>query len=328
MKNFQYTRVVNPSTAINELVKNATAKFLAGGTNLIDLMKYGVMSPDKLVDINRLNLKEIKKENGFLNIGSTVTNSVASENADVLKYQPLLSQAMLKGASPQLRNKATMGGNLLQRTRCPYFYDISAACNKRSPGTGCSALEGYNRMHAIFGQSDLCIAVNPSDMNVALIALDATILVSGVKGDRRIQMKDFHRLPGQHPELDSTLDRKEIITGIVIPDNKFADHTTYLKVRDRTSYAFALISVAAALEMDGDTIKDVRLAMGGVAHKPWRLVEAEQLLKGKAATLGNFKMAADVAMKGAKAYTYNSFKLKMAPNSIVQALKTASGIKA
>jgi xanthine dehydrogenase YagS FAD-binding subunit len=328
MNNFQYTRVINPSTAINELVKNPTAKFLAGGTNLIDLMKYGVMAPDRLVDISRLNFKEINKQNGILHIGSTVTNSVAAENADVLKYQPLLSQAMLMGASPQLRNKATMGGNLLQRTRCPYFYDISAPCNKREPGSGCSALEGYNRMHAIFGQSNLCIAVNPSDMNVALIALDATVLVNGIKGSRRIPMADFHRLPGQHPELDSNLDRKEIITGIEIPNNNFAGHTTYLKVRDRTSYAFALISVAAALEMNGDQIKDVRLAMGGVAHKPWRLKEAEQMLKGRTATVENFRLAATLAMKGAKAYTYNSFKLKMAPNAIVQALKTASGVKA
>jgi xanthine dehydrogenase YagS FAD-binding subunit len=328
MNNFQYTRVINPSTAVNELVKNPTAKFLAGGTNLIDLMKYGVMAPDRLVDISRLSFKDINKQNGILHIGSTVTNSVAAENADVLKYQPLLSQAMLMGASPQLRNKATMGGNLLQRTRCPYFYDISAACNKREPGSGCSALEGYNRMHAIFGQSNLCIAVNPSDMNVALIALDASILVTGVKGSRRIPMAEFHRLPGQHPELDSNLDRKEIITGIEIPDNNFAGHTTYVKVRDRTSYAFALISVAAALEMSGDQIKDVRLAMGGVAHKPWRLKEAEEMLKGKTATVENFRLAATLAMKGAKAYTYNSFKLKMAPNAIVQALKTASGVKA
>jgi xanthine dehydrogenase YagS FAD-binding subunit len=328
MNNFQYTRVASQTTAINELLKNPSAKLLAGGTNLIDLMKYGVMAPDKLVDISRLNFKEIKKEPAFLHIGATATNSVVSENALVLQHQPLLSQAMLKGASPQLRNKATMGGNLLQRTRCPYFYDTSAACNKRQPGSGCSALEGYNRMHAIFGASNLCIAVNPSDMNVALVALDAIILVSGFKGDRKIAMSDFHRLPGQHPELDTTLDRREVITGITIPDNGIAKNTTYLKVRDRSSYAFALISVAAGLEMDGDTIKDVRLAMGGVAHKPWRLTEAEQLLKGKPATVANFKAAAEVAMKGAKAYEHNAFKLKMAPNTIIQALKTASGVKA
>jgi len=328
MNNFQYTRVSTPASAITELSKNPAAKLVAGGTNLIDLMKYGVMAPDKLVDINRLEFNKIKKETGVLHIGSTVTNSVASENADVLKYQPLLSQAMLMGASPQLRNKATMGGNLLQRTRCGYFYDISAPCNKREPGSGCGALEGYNRMHAIFGASTSCIAVNPSDMNVALVALDASILVSGPKGNRKIQMADFHRLPGTRPELDTTLDKREIITGIVIPDNSFAEHTTYLKVRDRASYAFALLSVAVALELDGTKIKDIRLAMGGVAHKPWRLTAAEDMLKGKEASVANFKLAAELAMKGAKAYEHNSFKLKLAPNTIVQALKTASGIKA
>ncbi|HEY0175032.1 MAG TPA: xanthine dehydrogenase family protein subunit M [Pedobacter sp.] len=328
MNNFQYTKVNSPSAAIAELSKDPAAKLLAGGTNLIDLMKYGVVSPDKLVDINHLAFNEIKKESGVLRIGSTVRNAVASANADVLKYQPLLSQAMLNGASPQLRNKATMGGNLLQRTRCGYFYDISAPCNKREPGSGCSAIEGYNRMHAIFGASDSCIAVNPSDMNVALRALDATILVTGPKGERKIPIADFHRLPGIHPELDTTLDKKEIITGIVIPDNNFAAHTAYLKVRDRASYAFALVSVAVAMEMEGTTIKDIRLAMGGVAHKPWRLTEAEHLLKGKKATVENFQMAADLAMKGAKTYKYNAFKVRLAPNTIVQALKTASGIKA
>ena len=328
MNNFQYTRVKTTATAIAELSKNPAAKLVAGGTNLIDLMKYGVMSPDKLVDINHLNFNEIKKEKGLLHIGATVRNSVAAADAAVLEYQPLLSQAMLAGASPQLRNKATMGGNLLQRTRCPYFYDVSAACNKREPGTGCGALNGFNRMHAIFGASNSCIAVNPSDMNVALVALDALILVSGPKGSRRIPVADFHRLPGTHPELDVTLDKREIITGIVIPDNTLAKHTTYLKVRDRASYAFALVSVAAALEMDGSTIKDIRLAMGGVAHKPWRLTAAEEMLKGKKATVENFKMAAEVAMKGAKAYEYNAFKLKLGPNTIIQALKTASGVKA
>jgi len=328
MNNFQYSRVSSQAAAIAEVAKNPSAKFVAGGTNLIDLMKYGVMAPDKLIDINHTGAASIKKETGTLHIGATVTNSVAAENADVLKYQPLLSQAMLMGASPQLRNKATMGGNLLQRTRCAYFYDISAPCNKREPGSGCSAIEGYNRMHAIFGASEACIAVNPSDMNVALVALDAVIMVSGPKGSRKIPMADFHRLPGSHPELDSTLDRKEIITGIVIPDNKLAGHTTYLKVRDRTSYAFALISVAVALEMEGNTIKDIRLAMGGVAHKPWRLTAAEQMLKGKTASVDNFRMAAELAMKGAKAYEHNAFKLKMAPNTMIQALKTASGIKA
>lgn len=328
MNNFQYARVSSQAAAIAELSKNPASKLVAGGTNLIDLMKYGVMAPEKLIDINHLGFTEIKKETGSLVIGSTVTNSVAAANDAVLKYQPLLSQAMLMGASPQLRNKATMGGNLLQRTRCGYFYDVSAPCNKREPGSGCSAIEGYNRMHAIFGASNDCIAVNPSDMNVALVALDAVVMVSGPKGNRKIPMADFHRLPGKRPDLDTTLDKKEVITGIVIPDNNFAAHTTYLKVRDRTSYAFALISVAVALEMEGSVIKDVRLAMGGVAHKPWRLTAAEEILKGKQATVENFRMAAETAMKGARAYAHNSFKLKLAPNTMVQALKTASDIKA
>ena len=328
MNNFQYTRVSSAKAAIAELSRDPNAKLLAGGTNLIDLMKYGVMAPDKLIDINRLDFNEIKKENGMLHIGATVRNAVAADHAEVLKYQPLLSKAMLAGASPQLRNKATMGGNLLQRTRCSYFYDVSAPCNKREPGTGCSAIGGFTRMHAIFGASSSCIAVNPSDMNVALRALDAVILVSGPKGDRKIPIADFHRLPGTHPELDNTLDKREIITGIIIPDNNFAAHTAYLKVRDRTSYAFALISVAVAMDLEGDTINDVHLAMGGVAHKPWRLTEAEALLKGKKATTANFKLAAELAMKGAKSYGDNDFKLRLAPNSIIQALKTASGIKA
>jgi len=328
MNNFQYKRVSSTTAAISELSKNPAAKIVAGGTNMIDLMKYGVMAPEKLVDINRLNFDDIRKQPGMLHIGATVRNAVASENADVLKYQPLLSMAMLSGASAQLRNKATMGGNLLQRTRCSYFYDISAPCNKRKPGSGCSAIGGFNRMHAIFGTSTSCIAVNPSDMNVALTALDAVILVSGPKGDRKIPIADFHRLPGATPELDTTLDKKEVITGLVIPDNNFAANSYYLKVRDRASYAFALISVAVAMELEGTTIKDIRLAMGGVAHKPWRLKEAEEMLKGKQASVENFKMAAELAMKGAKAYQYNAFKLKLAPNTMVQALKTASGIKA
>ncbi|WP_442591559.1 FAD binding domain-containing protein [Pedobacter sp. AW31-3R] len=328
MHNFQYTRVKNTANAIAELGKDASAKLVAGGTNLIDLMKYGVMAPDKLIDINRLEFNDIKKDGNQLYIGSTVRNSVAAADQLVLQYQPLLSQAMLAGASPQLRNKATMGGNLLQRTRCPYFYDISAACNKRKPGTGCDAVGGFNRMHAIFGGSSSCIAVNPSDMNVALVALDAVIEVTGPKGKRSIPMADFHRLPGKNPELDSTLDKREVITGLVIPDNNFAKNTTYLKVRDRASYAFALVSVAVAMEMEGNVIKDIRLAMGGVAHKPWRLTAAENMLKGKAAVMENFKLAAEVAMKGAVAYGHNDFKLKMAPNSIIQALRTASGIKA
>jgi xanthine dehydrogenase YagS FAD-binding subunit len=213
---------------------------------------------------------------------------------------------------------------MMQRTRCNYFFDTAMPCNKRSPGSGCGALEGYNRMHALFGASDKCIAVNPSDMNVAMVALDALVHVQGPKGNRTIRFEDFHRLPGEHPEKDNTLERTELIVAIDLANPVFNKHAFYLKIRDRSSYAFALISVAAALDMEDGTIKGARLAMGGVAHKPWRLHEAEAFLKGKPAVEENFKQAAQIAMRGAKAYQYNQFKLTMAPNAILQALKTAA----
>jgi xanthine dehydrogenase YagS FAD-binding subunit len=220
---------------------------------------------------------------------------------------------------------ATVGGNLLQRTRCPYFFDLTMPCNKRAPGSGCGALAGFNRMHALFGASDKCIAVNPSDMSVALAALDAVVRVKGPGGDREIKFEDFHRLPGDEPQLDNTLAKGELIMSVDLPPGAFTKHVHYLKVRDRSSYAFALVSVAAALDVDKDNnIKDVRLAMGGVAHKPWRLRASEDLLKGRSATEDNFRQAAQIAMQGAKAYQYNQFKLKLAPNTILQALKAAS----
>lgn len=239
----------------------------------------------------------------------------------------MLSQALKSGASPQLRNMATVGGNMMQRTRCTYFYDTTMPCNKRNPGSGCGALQGYNRMHAILGASDACIAVHPSDMCVALTALDATVLITGSKGERRIPFADFHRLPGTMPQNDNTLQRGEMITALEIPDHQdFADKSLYVKIRDRSSYAFALVSVASALEIDGNTIKNARLAMGGVAHKPWRLTSAENFLKGKTANMSNFQQAASLAMKDAKGYGHNNFKLKLAPNTIVHTLKTVSGI--
>jgi xanthine dehydrogenase YagS FAD-binding subunit len=249
-----------------------------------------------------------------------------AEHKIILTNHPLLSQALNAGASAQLRNMATVGGNMMQRTRCPYFYDIALPCNKREPGTGCGALEGFNRMHAIFGYSDKCIAVNPSDMSVALAALDATVLVTGPKGNRRIPFVDFHRLPGDTAEKDNNLNRGELILSVEIPNGPFTKNVHYLKLRDRASYAFALVSVAAALNMNGKTIKDARLAMGGVAHKPWRLTEAEKALAGKTASEEIFRNAATIAMTGAKGFKHNSFKLKMGANAIVEALKTASGI--
>jgi len=324
MNQFQYVRATKPQAAIEAVAKDPTAKFIAGGTNLVDLMKRGVMTPQKLVDINRLPLRQIEAQGNGLRIGALALNSAVADNAQVRAKQPLLALALAAGASPQLRNMATVGGNMLQRTRCAYFYDVTMPCNKREPGTGCGALEGINRMHAIFGFSDKCIAVHPSDMSVALVALDATVLVSGPKGDRRLAFADFHRLPSDTPEKDTNLEAGELITAVDIPDGPFTKHVHYQKVRERASYAFALLSVAAALDLDGTTIKGARLAMGGVAHKPWRLAAAEQVLVGKPATDETFRQAAAVAMQGAKAFKYNAYKLKLGPNTIVQALRTAA----
>ena len=328
MIQFEYVKPTTQKAAVNAVAKNSNAQFIAGGTNLIDLMKRGVTAPQKLVDINSLPLKEIKKNTGNLYIGALALNSAVADNKLVLQHQPLLAQALAAGASPQLRNMATVGGNIMQRTRCSYFYDTVLPCNKREPGTGCSAMEGYNRMHAIFGASASCIAVHPSDMCVALAALEAVVVVSGPAGDRRIPFADFHRLPGETPQIDNNLKKGELIVAVEIPDNNLANNVYYLKVRDRASYAFALVSVAAALQLNNGRIEKVRLAMGGVAHKPWRLFEAENMLVGKEASMENFKAAARVAMAGAKAYEHNAFKLKMAPNAILEALRVAAGIEA
>jgi xanthine dehydrogenase YagS FAD-binding subunit len=328
MNQFQYLRPLETAGAVKLLTKDPNAHFLAGGTNLIDMMKMGLVTPHKLVDINRLPLKSIEKTTVGLHIGALASNSEVAEHSDVKANFPLLSLAINAGASPQLRNMATVGGNLMQRTRCPYFFDLTMPCNKRLPGSGCAAIAGYNRMHALFGASDKCIAVNPSDMNVAMVALDATVHVSGPKGIRTIKIADFHRLPGDHPELDNTLQKDELITSVDLPASAaaFNKHVYYLKIRDRTSYAFALVSVAAALHIDNNMIAGARLAMGGVAHKPWRLTTAEAFLKGKPLTEETFKQAAQIAMQGAKAYEYNQFKLKLAPNAIIQSLKIASGL--
>ncbi|WP_133273547.1 FAD binding domain-containing protein [Hymenobacter radiodurans] len=325
MNQFQYVRPSKQKAAIDTLAKDANAQFIAGGTNLLDLMKRGIIAPQKLIDINRLPLTKIESQNDSIRIGALALNGTVAEDKLVLERQPLLAQALNAGASAQLRNMATVGGNMLQRTRCPYFYDTALPCNKREPGSGCGALEGFNRMHAIFGFSDKCIAVHPSDMSVALVALDAMVLVSGPKGDRRIPFNDFHRLPGDTPQRDTNLEQGELITAVEVPDGPFTKHVHYQKVRERASYAFALLSVAAALDLDGsNTIKAARLAMGGVAHKPWRLLAAEQVLVGKPATEETFRQAAEVAMQGAKAFQHNAYKLKLGPNTIIQALKTAA----
>lgn len=336
MNPFQFTRVTTPKAAISAVTKESGAYFLAGGTNLIDLMKREVIIPERLIDINKLPLATIEKTAGGLRIGAMAKNSAVADHELVKKHFPLLSMALNAGASAQLRNMATIGGNMMQRTRCSYFYDASMPCNKRSPvqsgpdkgkpngPTGCGAIGGSNRMHAIFGTSNKCIAVHPSDMCIALVALDATVNVSGPKGDRQIPFSEFHRLPGDTPQKDNTLQPGELIMSVDLPTNRLADNSYYLKVRDRASYAFALVSVGVGVEMKRNTIQDIRLAMGGVAHKPWRLTEAESFLKGKEATETNFRQAAALAMQGAKGYGENDFKLTLAPNSIVQALKTAT----
>lgn len=326
MINFDYIKAISEITAVGAC-KDASTQFIAGGTNLVDLMKRGVTNPEKLVDITGLGMNKIEMKNNVISIGALSLNSAVAEHELIKKYLPLLSQALQAGASPQIRNMATVGGNMMQRTRCGYFYDLTMPCNKRMPNTGCGAMEGYNRMHAIFGSSDKCIAVHPSDMCVALVALDATVLISNGKITRRILFKDFHKLPGNSPDKDNNLSKGELIKGVEIPVNiGFAAHSLYTKIRDRASYAFALVSVAAALDMNGKIINDIRLAMGGVAHKPWRLTSAEQFLKGKEATAENFKQAATIAMKEAKAYAHNKFKLILAPNTIVLTLQTLAGI--
>ncbi|WP_029285125.1 xanthine dehydrogenase family protein subunit M [Pedobacter sp. R20-19] len=323
MINFQYLRTTTSKSALALLSKDKAAKFLAGGTNLIDLMKRGVTTPEKLIDINHVPLKQIELKGDTIIIGALASNTAVAEHALIKEKLPLLANALNAGASAQLRNVATVGGNMMQRTRCGYFYDTEMPCNKRQPGSGCGAIGGFNRMHAILGTSEKCIAVHPSDMCVALIALDATVVLANQKGERKILFKDFHRLAGDTPQLDNNLKTDEMIIRLEIPINNLAKNSHYLKVRDRASYAFALVSVAAALEISDHKITDVRLAMGGVAHKPWRLTASENFLKGKEASTANFEQAAKLAMTDAKGFGENDFKLQMAPNSIIESLTLA-----
>jgi xanthine dehydrogenase YagS FAD-binding subunit len=328
MNPFQYQRTEQPEKAVQAVASAKSAKFLAGGTNLIDLMKDGVESPAVLVDINRLPLAKIEPlPDGGLRVGALARNSDTANHPLVRKNYPLLSQAILSGASPQLRNLATNGGNLLQRTRCPYFMDSGfPQCNKRVPGSGCGALEGFNRVHALFGASEQCIAVHPSDMCVALAALEANIRVRGPKGERAIPIADFHRLPGNTPQIDTTLQPDELIVAIDLPKSGYAPHSHYLKVRDRMSYEFALVSVAAALELQGGRIQTARLALGGVAHKPWRALKAEAALVGQAPSAELFASAAAQELADAKPYAQNRFKVEMAKRTMVRALSVAGGL--
>ena len=325
MNRFSYMRAASIDEAVREAAADPAARYIAGGTNLIDLMKYNVERPARLIDITHLPLNRIEDtENGGFRLGALVTNDEAAHGPRVQDRYPLLSSAILAGASPQLRNAATTGGNLLQRTRCYYFYDPGTPCNKREPGTGCPAAFGRNRIHAILGTSEHCIATHPSDMAVALAALEAVVHVAGPDGERAIPMSDFHRLPGDRPEIDTTLRRGEIITAVELPAADFSRNYTYLKLRDRLSYAFALVSVAVALRMDGDIIAEARLALGGVAHKPWRDPEAEAMLRGQAAVADRFAAVADHILRDAKGYEDNAFKIDLARRAIVRALSQAA----
>jgi len=331
MNPFHYQRAKTTDDAIHAITTTRGAKFLGGGTNLVDLMKSNVEHPTALIDINHLSFTQINSDpDGTTTIGAGVRNSDLANHEIIRKHYPLLSQAVLNGASAQLRNMATTGGNLLQRTRCYYFVDTSfSQCNKRTPGSGCAAIKGFNRIHAILGtggNSDepSCIATNPSDMSVALAALQATIHVQGPRGKRTIPIADFHLLPGTTPHIETSLKPDELITAVELPASKFAKHSYYLKIRDRQSYAFALVSVAAALELEGQIIKSAGLALGGVAPKPWRSAEAEKLLTGATPNREAFRKVADLAVTGAKTYEHNAFKVELAKQSIVRALTLAA----
>ncbi|WP_225413658.1 FAD binding domain-containing protein [Stigmatella hybrida] len=328
MNRFSYIRAENITSAVRTAAQNPQAQFIGGGTNLLDLMKENVSRPSHLVDITRLPLREVEETGaGGLRIGALVTNSAIAYHPQVERRYPLLAKAILAGASPQLRNMATAGGNLLQRTRCYYFYDTGTPCNKREPGAGCGALKGFNRIHAILGTSEQCIATHPSDMCVALAALEAVIRVTGKDGERTMAFSEFHRLPGDTPHLDTNLQPGELITAVELPREGFAANHAYLKVRDRASYAFALVSVAAALELKEGQIQEARLALGGVAHKPWRDTEAEAMLRGKPATLENFQPVAEAIVRGAKGFGHNTFKIELAKRTVVRALAQAAGME-
>jgi xanthine dehydrogenase YagS FAD-binding subunit len=325
MNRFNYVRAGDVAEAIREKQVHPAAKFIAGGTNLLDLMKYEVEGPERLIDISRLPLTRVEETDaGGVLIGALVPNSDLAYHPQIQARYPLVASAILAGASAQLRNMASTGGNLVQRTRCYYFYDVATPCNKRDPGSGCGAIGGINRIHAILGASEQCIATHPSDMCVALAALDASIHVAGADGERVIAFEDFHRLPGDTPERDNNLAEDEIITGIELPAQGFAANHSYLKIRDRLSYAFALVSVAAALEMDGERIGEARLALGGVAHKPWRDRASEAALRGKPANDAAFADAADILLKGAQGQGHNDFKIELARRAIIRTVGQAA----
>ena len=327
MKLFEYHRASDAATAVKTLSDHPEGRYLAGGTNLLDLMKDDLLTASDLVDLNWAGLRDSVKNGEGLTLGALATNTETANHPLVRSGYPLLSKAILAAATAQIRNMATNGGNILQRTRCPYFYDSALPCNKRDPGSGCGALQGLNRTHAIFGASDQCVAVHPSDMAVALAALEATVRVIGRDGkERSIPFSAFHRLPGNEPQKDNTLQPGDLIVAIDLPPPQFKKHCYYLKVRDRTSYAFALVSVAAALSLEEGKIKEARIALGGVAHKPWRVPTAEKLLEGKDLSPALFAEAAKLAVAGAKPLENNRYKVELASRGIVRALSKAAGI--
>ncbi len=331
MKPFQYIRPKTIKEAVQAVADDSQARYIAGGTNLLDLMKRDIEKPEKLVDINHLPLKKIEVKSGVLRIGSLALNSAVSHHAQVVKRFPLLVQALLAGASGQIRNMATAGGNLLQQTRCPYFYDTAFPCNKRSPGTGCSAINGISRLHAVYevdisNPQKACIAVNPSDMAVALMALDASIMVSGKNGERKMALDELYHSPATQPNLDHNLEKGDLITAVELPHAPLAQHAHYLKVRDRTSYAFALVSAAVALDIRDHRIQAARITLGGVAYKPWRLPAVEKQLLGQPISITAFRDAGVAALTDTRSFEHNAYKLKLIPNVIAEALKIASGL--
>jgi xanthine dehydrogenase YagS FAD-binding subunit len=325
MRPFDYVRASDPDAAVRAVAANRQAKFLAGGTNLLDLMKEDVERPTALVDLTRLRLAEIRATaDGGVSIGAVATNATTANHPLIRERYPLLTQAIVAGASGQLRNMATNGGNLLQRTRCQYFYDTAMPCNKREPGSGCGAREGINRIHAILGWSESCVATYPGDMANALYALEAVVRVRGPNGrERTIPIDELHRLPGDTPQRDTNLEQGELIVAIDLPPSRLAGNSHYLKVRDRASYAFALVAVAAALELDGNTIRQARVVLGSVAHKPWRSREAEAALAGQFVAEASFRRAADAALREARPLQHNAYKVELAKRAVVRALMRA-----
>jgi xanthine dehydrogenase YagS FAD-binding subunit len=328
MRSFDYHRPADRAEALS-MAHADRARYLGGGTNLVDLMRQNIEAPAALVDVSRLPAAIEDTPNGGLLVGAAVRNSTLAAHPAVRTRYAMLSRALLAGASAQIRNMATVGGNILQRTRCAYFYDAAGSrCNKREPGVGCDAIEGFNRYHAIFGASEHCIATHPSDMCVALAALDATVHLSGPAGERRVPLLDFHRLPGDHPEIDTNLQPGELITAIELAPSPAAANSAYRKVRDRSSYAFALVSVAAGVEIAAGKIADIRIALGGVAAKPWRAARAEEFLRGQTPTREHFLKAADAELAAARTFNGNAFKVELAKRTIAAVLGELTGAHA